>query len=137
MLFRFAGAVAVPDAVAAAFGFGFGAATTGEGVDGSGVGGSSSTASTGSPIVIVLGGGVATFEVVVVGTAGEATVALGAGRFGSSVDTAITAAAVRSVMTPPTAAIPMRAASVVFFAAGGIAGRLRIGARPALMSFAV
>ena len=136
MLFRFAGAVAVPDAVAAAFGFGFGAATTGEGVDGSGVGGSSSTASTGSPIVIVLGG-VATFEVVVVGTAGEATVALGAGRFGSSVDTAITAAAVRSVMTPPTAAIPMRAASVVFFAAGGIAGRLRIGARPALMSFAV
>lgn len=88
--------------------------------------------STGSPIEIVDGtaaGGGASVSVTV--TTG-ALAAADAGAFGSSVDTAITAAAVRSTTTPPTSASPMRTPMLAFVGGGGIDAMLRIG--PRLMS---
>lgn len=103
--------------------------------------------STGSPIVTVDGPG----SVAMV--AGGATVGAGdrlrtaapgvalepadAGCFGSSVDTAMTAATVRRTTTAAVTIIPARAPTLVFFGGGATAAMLRIGPRPALMSCAV
>lgn len=138
MPFRLAGAAGVV-VVGAGFALGFGAAAV---VVGAGVEGSSSigsTGSTGSPIEIPAGAGAGSGTLVTEGSTGGSALAdaLGVPGFGSSVETAITAAAVSRTTTTPTTAIPIRAARLAFFGSTGTAGRLRIGARPALMSWAV
>jgi hypothetical protein len=59
------------------------------------------------------------------------------GCFGSSVDTAMTAAAVSDTTMPPRRTRPIRAARLRVSGLELSAGRLRIGRRPATTSWAV
>jgi hypothetical protein len=90
--------------------------------------------STGSPREIVE-------EVVVGAGAGRGAglvVATGAACFGSSFDTAMTAAAVSETTIAPSASSAARTRKLGFFSVRGSKdARLRIGARPAPISFAV
>ena len=119
---RLAGGVGVPDR------------RLGGGVVGAaGAGGASSI---GSPIEITDGAGSgAATDGAADGGGGGAT-ELAVGGFGSSVETAITAATVRRTTTPPNRDRPTRSA-MFFFGGGSTSGRLRIGARPLPMSCAV
>jgi hypothetical protein len=92
--------------------------------------------STGSPIVIVDGSDVA---VLVLGSvnAGDAALALAAGRFGSSLETATTAAAVTRTTNPPRRIIPTRRAKLACLGSCAISGRVRVGPRPARRSCTV
>ena len=68
---------------------------------------------------------------------GGGGVTAGTGFFGSSVDTAKTAAAVSATTTSPRSAIPKRRAKLDFFGVKSTGAMLRIGPRPLATSFAV
>lgn len=90
--------------------------------------------STGSPIEIIGGG-----DGSGVGFAGgaETEAVVGIGRFGSSVETAMTAAAVIATTSVPTTASPTRRTRLAVFGAWSTGGTLRIGRRPSTTSWAV
>lgn len=135
IVFRPAGA---DEVAAGAVAFGFAFATTGAGAGAgvvTGVVGPSS--SSGSPIEIVEGTGAGSLVATGATSTFGSALALGVARFGSSVETAITAAAVRRTTTPPPTAIAIRSPRLAFFGAGAGGGMLRIGPRPVLMSRAV
>jgi len=88
-----------------------------------------------SPIVMTLG-----FEGSTGGGAGGGSgAAVGTGRafFGSSVETAMTAAAVSATMTAPRSTMPKRSAKLDFFGVKSTGAMLRIGPRPLATSLAV
>lgn len=68
---------------------------------------------------------------------GGADVGAGTGFFGSSVDTAMTAAAVSARMSAARRTIPKRSATLDFFGVKSGGAMLRIGPRPLATSFAV
>ena len=71
------------------------------------------------------------------GGGGGGAVKAGTGFFGSSVDTAKTAAAVSATMMAPRSTIPKRSAKLDFFGVKSTGAMLRIGPRPLATSFAV
>lgn len=130
------GGGAIPRRLAGAFGapddFDFGLGVGGAGADAEAEGTSS-----GSPIdivegIVVEGSGGTTGRG---GGSGAVSTRVGVCGFGSSVETAMTAAAVRETTIPPRRSKPIRAASFLGWASG--AGMLRIGRRPRATSWAV
>ncbi len=119
--------------------FGAGDAAFGVGDAAFGAGSGSSTSSIGSPIVITEGIGAGSSGGASAGSsvdAADAVDALVVERLGSSVETAMTAAAVSATTTMPIAARPIRFARLSF-GRTGTAAMLRIGPRPLATSSAV
>jgi hypothetical protein len=129
-----AGVVEVGDGIGAGRGLGLGPATVGDGTADVDVVAAPRGSSIGSPIEIV--DGIGLFATAGASTGNGEAVAEGVGRFGSSVETAMTAAAVRTTTNPPINPSPIRGPRLAFFGgSGGIECMLRRGAR--LMSSGV
>ena len=129
--------------------------TTPRGVDGRGEGfvalGAAAAEGTGAAVVVVVvvlggaslpnvstvgpGGGSGALGAVI--GCGAGVIAAGAGFFGSSVETAYTAAAVRATTARPTTTMRSRIATFDFFGSISTGAMLRIGPRPLATSCAV
>lgn len=111
-----------------------------------GAAGADAVGAAGAAVVVVLGGA-SLPNVSTVGPGGGSgafgagvgggVMTAGAGFFGSSVDTAYTAAAVSATTTRPTSTMPSRIATFDFFGSISIGAMLRIGPRPLATSCAV